>query len=177
MPVSLPMGLAAEALALRNKLLAWRFAARFAVGPDPSRLVAGIEPRLNQTALALLSLVDDASLRARIGDELVGEEARVLQERASSLDATMLVAVQEAFNASAAGTASVSSIAEAFNRRASADVGKPVSNKWVGVFLRQRLRLATMKSRGVYVLSLTERAKVEALAVRFGVAEAKRPEA
>jgi hypothetical protein len=58
---------------------------------------------------------------------------------------------------------------DAFNRRGNA--GKSVSNKWVGGFLRRRLRLATTKSRGVYVVPRTERAKVDALATRFGVAE------
>jgi hypothetical protein len=97
----------------------------------------------------------------------VGEEARVLQERASSSDAAMLIAVQEAFKASDTADASVAAITDAFNRR----VGASASNKWVGGFLRRRLRLATIKSRGVYVVPRTERTKVDALAKRFGVAE------
>jgi hypothetical protein len=175
--IQLPFSLATDALALRNRLLAWRFAARFTVGPDPSRLVGGIEPRLNQSALALLSLIDDGALRARVGDELVGEEARVLQERASSFDAAMLIAVRQAFNASDNGSASVSAITDAFNSRVSGDNGNPVTNKWVGSFLRQRLHLATMKSRGVYVLPPTQRKRVDALAARFGVADAGEPRA
>jgi hypothetical protein len=170
-PIQLPPDLAREALALRNKLLAWRFAARFTVGPDPRRLVPGIEPRLNQTALALLSLVDDPTLRARIGDELVGEEARVLQERASSSDAAMLIAVQEAFNLSQTGDAAVAMITDIFNRRVGAEHAPPASNKRVGGILRQRLRLTTVKSHGVYVVPRTERQKVATLAVRFGVAQ------
>ena len=169
--IQLPATLATEALALRNKLLAWRFANRFSVGPDPTRLVSGIAPRLNQTALALLSLIDDAALRSRIGDELVGEEARVLQERASTSDAAMLVAVLEAYRVGDTGNASVATIADAFNRRVGAPAGQPVSNKWVGNFLRRRLRLATAKSHGLYVVPRTERKKVEVLAARFGVAE------
>jgi hypothetical protein len=172
-PIQLPRTLAPEALALRNRLLAWRFAARFQVQSDPSRLIRGIEPRLNQTALALLSLVDDPVVRSQIGDALVGEEARVLQERASSFDATMLVAVREAFDASDNGNAPISAIADAFNRRAAAERGKPATNKWVGTFLRQRLRLATVKSHGVYVLPPAQRAKVNALAVRYGIVDAR----
>ena len=170
--IQLPATLAAKALALRNKLLAWRFANRFKVGPDPTRLVAGIAPRLNQTALALLSLIDDAALRSRIGDELVGEEARVLQERASTSDAAMLVAVLEAFRVSDTGSASVAAITDAFNRRTGADAGDGVSNKWVGNFLRRRLRLATTKTHGVYVVPRAERNKVDVLAAKFGVADA-----
>ena len=55
--------------------------------------------------------------------------------------------------------------------KAGADIGRPMTNKWVGGFLRNRLRLATMKSRGVYVVPPLERPKVEALAKRFGVTE------
>ena len=49
------------------------------------------------------------------------------------------------------------------------DLGKPMTNKWVGGFLRNRLRLTTMKTGGVYVLSRTELTKVEALAHRYGL--------
>jgi len=65
-PIHLPASLKEDATALRNRLLAWRFHARHRVGPDPSRLVPGIEPRRNQTALALLSLVDDPATRELI---------------------------------------------------------------------------------------------------------------
>ena len=165
-PIQLPAALASEALALRNKLLAWRFAERARVRVDPDRIVPGIEPRLNQSALALLSLVDDPSLRARIGDELVGEAARVLQERAASVEATMLVAIREVFDASSQGDASVAEIASAFGRQPG---GFATSNKWVGGVLRQRLRLKTVKSNGTYVVPRSERAKIDILCVRFGV--------
>lgn len=173
MPIQLPAGLSSEALELRNKLLAWRFFARAKVKIEPSRVVAGIEPRLNQTALALLSLVDDPTLRDRIGDELVGEAARVLQERAGSSDATMLVAVQEVFERNPARDAAVSAITASFAHQAN---GFEATNKWVGNVLRQRLRLKTVKSNGVYVVPRAERAKIEALGVRFGVSTETKPE-
>jgi len=172
-PIQLPASMTHEALALRNRLLSWRFAALSQVQSDPTRLVPGVEPRRNQTALALLSLVDDEELRRRIGEELAGEEARVLQERASSFDAAMLLAVRDAYEVSPNGSASVSAIAEAFNQRTAAERGRPATNKWVGSFLRQRLRLATMKSHGVYVLPPTQRSRVATLAVRFGVADVR----
>jgi hypothetical protein len=167
--IHLPGALKAEALALRNKLLAWRFRARFLVRPDPSRLVDGVEPRLNQTALALLSIIDDQGLRDRIRDELVGEEARVLNERASSLEATMLAVLVGAFAAAEAPYVAVSEATDRFNQKACPDLGRPMTNKWVGGFIRNRLRLTTSKSRGVYVIPLTERAKILVLARRHGV--------
>ena len=170
--IHLPEGLKVEALALRNKLLAWRFRARFTVGPDPSRLVAGVEPRLNQTALALLSIIDDAGLRDRIRCELVGEEARVLQERASSLEATMLGALVDAFAQAEGQHVTVSEATDRFNQRACPELGRPMTNKWVGGFLRNRLRLTPVKSRGVYVIQHAERTKIEMLAQRSGVLDA-----
>jgi hypothetical protein len=168
-PIHTPEDLKAEALVLRNKLLAWRFAARQTVGPDPSRLVPGIEPRLNQTALALLSIIDDEAVRGRIGQALAGEEARVLQERATSLQAAMLAGLLEAFAMTDTAHVTVSDAAQRFNQRACSDLGKPMTNKWVGGFLRNRLRLTTMKTGGVYVLPRAELAKIEALAQRYGL--------
>jgi hypothetical protein len=167
-PIQLPDSLARDALLLRNKLLAWRFRFRFLVGVDPSRLVPGVEPRFNQTALALLSIIDDEGLRSRIAAELVGEEARVLQERASTIDATMLRSILEAFDETQAPHVTVASVTERFNQKACAELGKPMTNKWVGTFLRGKLRLSTQKSHGVYVVSATERAKIANLASRYG---------
>ena len=168
-PIHLPETLKAEARTLRNKLLAWRFSARHAVVPDPSRLVAGLEPRLNQTALALLSIIDDVAVRDRIAQALAGEEARVLHERAATLEAAMLASLLDAFDVSPAPHVTVSDAAQRFNQRACADLGKPMSNKWVGGFLRNRLRLATVKSGGVYVVPRTERTKIQVLAKRYGL--------
>lgn len=170
-PIQLPDSLAAEALVLRNKLLAWRFQARRTVAPDPSRLIPGVEPRFNQSALALLSLIDDAALRERIGAALVLEGALVLQERASSVEAMMLTALVEAFAAALGANVAVGDVTGRFNRKAVGDLDRPVTNKWVGGFLRTRLRLTTTKSRGIYVVPPTERPKIEALAKRFGIVE------
>ena len=47
-PIHLPPSFKAEALELRNMLLAWRFRSRFTVGPDPSRMAKGVAPRYRQ---------------------------------------------------------------------------------------------------------------------------------
>jgi hypothetical protein len=84
----------------------------------------------------------------------------------------MLAAVLEAFGASAAPFASLEDIATRFNRKTVDDLGRPMSNKWVGGFLRRRLRLSTMKTDGVYVVSRTELKRANAIARRYGLAEA-----
>ena len=165
-PVHLPPEFASEALALRNKLLAWRLRSRFSVGPDLARQAVGVSPRYRQSSWALLSLVDDADLRELITRELAGEEARVSSERADSYDAAMLAAVIAAFEGSS--SASVQDIADRFNGARADELGRSMTNRWVGAFIR-RLGLATMKTGGVYVVPATELSKARVLAGRFGV--------
>ncbi len=168
-PIHTPDALRSDALALRNKLLAWRFHARHLVTPDPSRVIFGIEPRLNQTALALLSLVDDEAVRNRLRDELVGHDTRARNDRASTDDATMLRALLDAFAASSARHVAVADAARRFNLLTSAEGAMAITAKKAGVFIRTRLRLTTVKTNGVYVVPFYELAKILALAQRFGV--------
>ncbi len=168
-PIHTPDQLHADAVQLRNRLLAWRFHARHQVGPDLTRLIEGLEPRRNQIALSLLSLVDDGDLRERVRHELVGAEARVLQERASTLEATMLRCLLEVFNSSKASFASVSDVTRRFNQAAEAEIGKLVTAKWAGSFMRTKLKLETIKTGGVYVVPCTERSKIHVLAKRYGI--------
>lgn len=168
-PIHLPASLHDEARELRNRLLAWRFHARHRVGPDPCRLVVGVEPRRNQTALALLSLVDDPAVRERIAGELVGEEARVLNERASSVEATMLRALQGALEANPFEPVTVADATRRFNIGQS-EGETSVSNKWAGWFIRTKLRLRTERVRGVYVVPRSQTNAINTLAARFGVA-------
>lgn len=171
-PIHLPATFHDEARALRNKLLAWRFHSRFSVGPDPSRAAAGVAARYRQSSLALLSLIDDADVRAAITRELAGEEARVLNERADTLEAAMLSAIEETFGDAHGPHASVNAIATRFNMTSAEELGRPMTNKWVGGFIRKRLRLGTLKTGGVYVVPATERGKLGAMLARYGQASA-----
>jgi len=168
-PIHTPTQMRSEALALRNRLLAWRFHARFRVSPEPSRLAEGVSPRFNQTALALLSIIDDPLLREQVRAELVGEEARVLHERASNAETTMLGVVLQAFAETTAPHVSVGELADRYFRISPGKLYQRPTNKWVGWLLRERLRLATTKSGGIYVVPQTERAKIELLAKQAGL--------
>jgi hypothetical protein len=171
-PIHLPESFKREAREIRNTLLAWRFRSRFSIGPDPSRAPRDVAPRYRQTSLALLSLVDDPAVRDQIGRELAGEEARVLHERAGTLEAAMLAAVMASFADAAAPHAGVDDIATRFNEHAAAELGRPMTNKWVGSFIRRRLRLVTHKTGGVFVVPREELRRVEALAERYGMQRA-----
>lgn len=167
-PIHTPDALATEAAALRAKLLAWRFAARRTIAPDPGRALAGVEPRINQTALALLSLVDEEDARRRICAALMVEHEARRADRSESVEAAMVAALAEAFAASNAANVPVNEVATRFNARAGLELGQVMSNKWVGSFLRNRLHLRTLKTAGVYAVPREERSRVAALAERFG---------
>lgn len=171
-PIHLPAAFHSEARELRNMLLGFRFANRVHIALVPDRAVPGMEPRVNQTALPLLSLADDPAVRSRMAAYLAREQERRQQNRADTLEALMLQAVLDGFHLAKAAYVSVSEVAERFNRTAQRELGKPMTNRWVGGFLRNRLHLATMKSRGVYVVSQDEMPKVERLARRFGLSDA-----
>lgn len=167
--VHLPETMRAEALTLRNRLLAWRFAELPEIAVDPARAVVGLSPRGNQTGLALLSLVDDEALRGRIADDLVAAEARVATKRALSPPVTLVGVLDAMFRTSRRPYLPIADVTVSFNEVTGNRGERPLPVKAVGSLLRSRLRLVTVKSHGVYVIPQSERPKVEALAERHGL--------
>lgn len=176
-PIHLPRSLKDEARELRNKLLGWRLRERANIAPDPERLLAGASARANQTALALLSLVDDDATRERIGAYLRGEEAALAHKPLERPEGRVLSAVVEAVGQVSTPTIPISIITQIFNRNNLEKYHLPVSNKWIGSILRTRLRISTVKSHGVYVISPGEQVKVDTLTERFGLVIPKRVKA
>lgn len=165
--IPLPASLEAEALQLRNKLLHYRLCHLFDTKADLSALMEGVEPRTNQIALPLMSLVDDPKLRADIRDLLTESEQERREERSASPEARVLSILQEEFSRERATPLSVGAIAAKFNTRYAGEYGQPMSDKWMGRVLRNGLRLSTRRSNGVYVLPATEIPKIDALAARY----------
>lgn len=169
-PIQTPPELHREALELRNTLLAWRLTQWAAVRPHPERQAAGVDPRLNQTALSLLSLMEDPALRARVHDEMAREQRRVSAERAASPEGLLVQALADLFADPAGGRVTVSAVTEAFNQLGAESRTPPASPRQVGWRLRERLKLSTAKSNGVFVIPASERGKIKALAARYGIA-------
>ncbi len=168
-PIHTPDSLREEARALRNTLLAWRLRYRHAITPDPSRVIAGVDARTNQMALSLLSLVDDPSERARIAAHLSGESTARTRAMLDTPEARVLAATVQAFSGTSGPYVSVAAIAACFNDAALTSGHPSMSNKWVGGVLRSRFGIPTAKSRGVYGISIAERARIAALADRLGL--------
>lgn len=168
-PINLPASLHNEALALRNRLLHYRLCNFFTIKTDPSVVSRDLEPRLNQTALSLLSIVDDEGLRREIAASLAVRHDEIRQDRRETVEASLVEAVLQAFNLSTGPSVSIGEIRVQFNTLARSEYGQAFSNKWVGTAIRTKLRLTTQKSHGVYVVPISERPKIDALAARYGI--------
>jgi len=166
-PISQPSALREEALALRNRLLHFRFCHLFETKPDSSALITGVEPRVNQIVLPLLSLVDDTDQRAEIVARLVQEQAEQKDRRSGTVEARILGILREAFSTSDATPVSMGVIADRFNAAHGAEYGQPVSDKWVAHVVRKSLRLPTRKSNGVFIVPVSEKPKIDALSARY----------
>lgn len=167
--IQLPDTMKAEALALRNRLLHFRFCNFFSIKADPAALMEGVEPRLNQTAAPLLSLIDDTALRSEIQRAFVEEYQATLAEQRETVEARIIKAIGDAFASADGASVALKDVADRFNREHGAEYGGPRSNRWIGHMVRTRLHLTTRKSVGVYAIPATEKPKVEALAARFQV--------
>jgi len=172
-PIQLPASLKAEALELRNRLLHFRFCEFDKIKSDTSAIVEGIEPRLNQTALSLLSLVDSPALRVQIQDWLIAQNERTIADRRATPEAGVVAALAAAFSESDKHHVLLGAVTNRFNDAHERAYGHPMTHKWVGYMLRVRLGVATHRSGGVYVIPASERSKVEALARRYGLDQQK----
>lgn len=165
-PIFLPASFDAEALALRNKLLHYRLCHLFDTKPDPTALMTGVEPRTNQIALPLLSLIDEAGLRADIRNLLCDGEGERREERHNTPEARILNLLREAF-AEDKAPLTVGTLAARFNARHAAEYGQPATDRAIGRILRTTLRIATRRSNGVYVIPPTEIPKIDAMWARY----------
>lgn len=166
-PISQPAILQEEARALRNRLLHFRFCHLFETRADPNALLAGVEPRMNQIALPLLSLADAPELRSEIASRLLQEQAEHLHQQRETVEARMLIILRDAFSSADGMPVNIRAIADRFNAAHGAEYGQPVSHKSVGHILRKSLRLSTRKSNGIYVVPLSEKPKIDALSARY----------
>jgi hypothetical protein len=170
-PIHLPKSHKTGALDLRNRLLHFRLSEFFKIKTDTTALMEGVEPRLNQMALSLLSLIDDAALRSEIKAALIHSDAEFQSERRESPDALVIEAALSAF-AQGKGSISVREITDRYNMARCDEYGAPMTNKWVGHLLRTRLHIATRKSNGIFVVSASEKGKLESLGARLGIVSA-----
>ena len=171
-PINLPPSFKDEARDLRNKLLMYRFRQRPGTKLDASLFDPDLEPRSNQILLPLLSVISEPSLREELKAVARDAQANVAADRGLLAEAQALD-VLASLMTETNRPVSVADITAVMIARFGPEHGRPITNRWIGGLLRKRLNLRTYKSHGVYVVPISERAKIDLLCARYGI---ERPE-
>jgi hypothetical protein len=166
-PINLPPSHGMRALSLRNKLLIFRFrnwGKRHVVDDLVDRT---IEPRLNQVFVPLLSLVEDAGVRAELQALARRYHGEIIAERGMDPEAQILEIIREML--AQGSPLAVKDIADWFADRHGDEYERKVTAKWIGWIIRKRLRLGTQKRHGVFVIADEGIPKIKRLFERYGV--------
>lgn len=152
-PIHTPPEMRTEALALRNRLLHFRLTTLFGTRIDPSLMEPALEPRLNQIALPLLSVVDDSSVRAGIVARLTEQSESSLGVRRKKVASTIIAVLHDVFSDETVPSASVQVIAQRVNEELD---NAGLSIKEVARVMRRQFGIRIHKSAGVHVVSRSE---------------------
>lgn len=167
-PLTLPQSFQDEALALRNKLLMFRFrnyGSRTSVNPDRD---ASVELRLNQVFRPLLALIEDETAAADLADLMRQLNRQQIADRAMETEAHVLEVIHALLDAGETRL-SVNGITRAFLDRFGDQYERGVSARWIGGLIRRRLLLKTQKSGGVFVIPPSEQPALARLFERYGI--------
>lgn len=166
-PLSLPPSFHTEARELRNKLLSYRFTNLHKPHDLVNTRDPGVEARVAQVFAPLLAVVEDESAHARIMALAQGKSGALVAERSASIEAQLLdVIVEMQCDGKPLG---VKDMAERFSERFGLEYQRPITPRWIGAQLRNRLSLVPMKSHGTFVIPLAEEVKLISLFERYGV--------
>ncbi len=168
-PLNLPEGHGAAALALRNKLLMYRFHRFAEAGTWVEPLDRTLEPRLNQVFAPLLANIEDSDTREALRAYAHGRNRMLVEERGTLIEAQLLAVLRHL--SSECSTLALRDVADLYARAFAADAPTAPTSRYVGNILRKRLGLRPQKSHGVYVIPPLERAKLAYLFDRYSVTE------
>lgn len=170
-PINLPDEQQEEALSLRNRLLSYRFATLEQARIDTAAYDERLSPRLNQIIAPLLAVVDDEKVRVAIRHSLQSLEEGLEATRAASPEADVLEIVLALAQTADRDHLPIAEITESFIKRFGKEYDRPITPRYVGHLIRNRLRLTTYKRHGSFVVPLLQKEHLAVLARRYGMGE------
>lgn len=170
-PISLPDTQEIEANMLRSKLLMYRLRERTQVCVDPAMVDPGLEPRMNQILLPLLSVAPTEEVREAIRSYAAHVQEGVVTDRAGSTEGQLLAVIATCIGDEGRSTLPLQDIVAAFVQRFGSEYDRPVSSRFLGGVLRNRLGLPLYKTNGITAVALKDRSRLDALFTRYGVGE------
>lgn len=167
-PINLPAAHKQEALALRNKLLLFRFRNYHKREPTEQLVDRSIEPRVNQIFAPLMSIIEDTAARNELRELARVFHRDLVADRGTDIEAQILESIRDRIR-SGAVTLSVKDITDRFIERFGSDYERKITTKWVGSIIRRKLAIKTQKSHGVYVIPPSEEPKLARLYEKFDI--------
>jgi hypothetical protein len=93
----------------------------------------------------------------------------MIADRGMDMEAQILEIIRDLLASPYAARPSVKEITDWFVDRHGEEYDRKVTAKWIGGIIRKKLQLKTQKSHGVFVIPLTENAKLERLYEKYGI--------
>ncbi len=165
-PINLPESFEEEARTLRNKLLLYRLRTRGSRRPLDAA-PAGLEPRLSQILLPLLSTAPTEETRERLLSLARRSGEAISTERAMAMEAEVLAILYELRREKALLT--VQEIALRFAKRHAAEYEHAVTPRWIGSILRRKLMVNPQKRGGTFTIPASEYPKLARLFEKYSV--------
>lgn len=169
-PVSLPDSFEAEAEDLRNRLLMYRFKNWHKLS-DQIDTPFGEPGRIAQVFMPLLAVADNDSVRDTIRS-YARSAGQALKASYAFQPEEHVLKIIYALAQQSAAPLTIKAIADQYRKKHGSDHTGVVTNKWVGGILRNRLHLSTQKRKGTYIIAPTEKSRLAALYIRYGLNQA-----
>ena len=167
-PINLPACHKEEALALRNKLLLFRFRNYHKRTPTEDMIDRSIEPRLNQVFAPLLAIIEEPKAREDLRELAHYYHREMIADRSADMEAQVLEVIRDSI-ARETAPLSVKGITEWFIDRHGEEYERKITSKWIGNIIRRKLALKTHKSHGVFVIPPEELPKLPRLYEKYGI--------
>ena len=165
-----------EAIAIRNKLLKWRFDNYFKVMIKKDITIPGIHPRLNQIVLPLLSIINDREAEENLIKFIIKYNDDLVADRGLSRESDIVYAIfkleHDNFNVS---RFTVKDIADEVNELiGNGNNEEKIQPRKMGWYLRMKLQLKTVKTRKGFILNVNQnKQKLEFWKERYGITDAE----
>lgn len=168
-PLNLPDDYLAEAVALRNQLLTYRFQRFAEAGAWFEPVDRTLEPRVNQIFSPLLANIEAPDTRELLRTYARAKNSTLRDERGASVEAQLLAVLLHLKEHG--DVLALRTIADLYIRAFANDAPSLSTPRYVGNILRKGLGLRPQKSHGVYVIPTAERSKLSHLFDRYNVTD------
>lgn len=152
-PINLPVEQRQDARALRNRLLGYRFAKLHETCVDATLVDPLLSPRMNQILVPLLSVAETDDIREKIRGAVLAEQ-KTPGGKDGALVEQATIRVLSRLRKEGQEKVSVGRITSLLIDDIGSAIDRPLTTRYVGEILRQRLGLGTYKSGGVFVVHL-----------------------